>query len=73
MRGEGKESISVTLSGFPFPVKKKYACVFGLSQLVLSAVVEIVSLVFCCGTDQLLHSLIIGIRASGRFFTSYLF
>ena len=33
-RGEGKESISVTLSEFSFPVMKKYARVFCLSQLV---------------------------------------
>ena len=33
-RGEGKHLCDAGL--FPFPVMKKYACVFGLSQLVLS-------------------------------------
>ena len=37
--GGGKESISATMIVFPFPVRKKQARVFGLSQLVLSGVV----------------------------------
>ena len=39
VRGEGRESISATLTVFLFPAMKKYARVFGLSQLVLSGVV----------------------------------
>ena len=41
MRGEGRETISVTLTMFPFQVRKKYAHVFGLSQLVLFGVVGV--------------------------------
>ena len=42
MKGERRESISATLTVFLFPVRKKYASVFGLSQLVLSGVVAII-------------------------------